>query len=185
MFERAERRRAQPLLEAMEERPDREPTPPEELTAEEIASEINQHLETYRFVGGRVERGAPPERGCWVNIVNPTRDNLPLIAEHFKIPTDFLTASLDVDETARVEIEDNATLIIVKIPYFDEKMDVLYFTIPIGIILVGNLTLTVCSKPTACRTTSTTGPPHGGRPPLHPAADPAFDPAVPAATSSS
>ena len=139
---------ARPILEALESALTTEPTPlPTELTAEEIASEISQHLEIYRFVGGRVERAPRLERGCWVNIVNPTRDNLPLIAEHFKIPTDFLTASLDLDETARVEVEENATLLIVKVPYFDEKMDVLYFTIPIGIILVGNLTLTICSKP--------------------------------------
>ena len=139
---------ARPILEALDSALISEPTPaPVELTAEEIASEIREHLEFYRFVAGRTERAPRLERGAWVNIVNPTRDNLPLIAEHFKIPTDFLTASLDVDETARVEVEDNATLIIVKVPYFDERMDVLYFTVPIGIILVGNHILTVCSKP--------------------------------------
>jgi magnesium transporter len=139
---------ARPILEALDSALIIEPTPiPQELTAEEIASEISENLEFHRFVGGRVERIPRIERGAWVNIVNPTRDNLPLIAEHFKIPTDFLTASLDVDETSRVEVEDNATLIIVKVPYFDEKMDVLYFTIPIGIILVGNHILTVCSRP--------------------------------------
>jgi magnesium transporter len=144
---------AQPILEALETALTTEPTPlPTELTAEEIASEVSEYLEFYRFIGGRVERTPRLERGCWVNIVNPTRDNLPLIAEHFKIPTDFLTAALDLDETARVEVEDNATLLIVKVPYFDEKMDVLYFTIPVGIILVGNLILTVCSKPNSVLT---------------------------------
>lgn len=139
---------ARPILEALESALTIEPTPlPTELTAEEIASELAQHLEIYRFVGGRVERAPRLEKGCWVNIINPTRDNLPLIAEHFKIPTDFLTSSLDLDETARVEVEDNATLLIVKVPYFDERMDVLYFTIPIGIILVGSNIITVCSKP--------------------------------------
>jgi magnesium transporter len=139
---------ARPILEALDSALIIEPTPaPSEMSAEEIATEIAENLEVYRFVGGRVERAPRLEKGCWVNIINPTRDNLPLIAEHFKIPTDFLTASLDLDETARVEVEDNATLIIVKTPYFDEKMDVLYFTVPIGIILVGNYILTVCSKP--------------------------------------
>jgi magnesium transporter len=139
---------AQPILEALESALTDEPTPlPTELTAEEIASEVSQYLEIHRFVGGRIERAPRLEKGCWVNIINPTRDNLALIAEHFKVPTDFLTASLDLDETARVEIEDNATLLIVKVPHFDEKMDVLYFTIPVGIILVGNLILTVCPKP--------------------------------------
>ena len=63
-------------------------------------------------------------------------------------PRDFLTASLDIDETARVEVEDGATLFIVKVPYFDESnVDVLYFTIPVGIILAGDLVLTICTKP--------------------------------------
>jgi magnesium transporter len=88
-----------------------------------------------------------PDRGCWVRIISPNKDNLPLIAEHFKVPVDFLTASLDVDETARIEVDDHATLFIVKIPYFDEKnVDVLYFTIPVGIILVDGMILTVCTR---------------------------------------
>jgi len=140
---------AQPILEALETALESEPTPlPTELTAEEIASEISEHLEIWNFVAGKVERTSRLQKGCWVNIVHPTRENLPLIAQHFKIPADFLTASLDIDETARVEVEDNATLFIVKVPYFDESnVDVLYFTIPVGIILAGDLVITICTKP--------------------------------------
>ncbi len=140
---------AQPILEALETALELEPTPaPSELTAEEIASEISEHLEIWNFTAGKVERATRIEKGCWVNIVHPTRENLPLIAQHFKIPTDFLTSSLDIDEIARVEVEEGATLFIVKVPYFDKSnVDVLYFTIPIGIILVGNVVLTVCTKP--------------------------------------
>jgi magnesium transporter len=145
---RAHTEEAAPLLVAIEEALAPEPEKLEELTPEEIANEVNQHLETYRFVAGRTERLTRPERGCWVRIVNPSRENLPLIAEHFKVPIDFLTAALDLDETARIEIDDQATLFIIKIPYYDEdsKSDVLYFTIPVGIILVGGMILTVCTR---------------------------------------
>lgn len=146
LFKQAPPEEARPLLETLDEVLDK-PTP-EEMTAEEIASEVAQHLESFRVVGGRVERLARVERDCWVNIVNPTKENLPLIAEHFKIPLDFLTASLDIDETARIEVDEGATLFIVKVPYFEEKnVDVLYFTIPIGIIVSNGLTITVCCKP--------------------------------------
>jgi magnesium transporter len=122
--------------------------PPEELSAEEIAAELRPILEVYKFNAGRVEPTQRVERGCWVNVVNPPRDSLPLIAAHFKIPLDFLTSSLDLDETARIEVEDQATLVTVRVPYFDEKnVDVLYFTLPIGFILVNGVILTVCSKP--------------------------------------
>jgi magnesium transporter len=145
IFEQAPPEEAKPLLETLEEA--LEKPEPEEMTAEEIASEVAEHLEFFRVAGGRVESIPHIERGCWVNVVDPTKENLPLIAEHFKIPLDFLTASLDIDETARIEVDEGATLFIIKVPYFDEtNVDVLYFTIPIGIILTGGLTITVCSK---------------------------------------
>jgi len=120
-----------------------------ELTAEEIASEISQEIEVYKIIDSRLERIQHIEKGCWINIVNPSKDSLPLIARHFNIPLDFLTAALDIDEIARVEIEDNATLIIVKIPYYDaESRDVMYYTIPIGIILLNGSLMTVCGRET-------------------------------------
>ena len=62
---------------------------------------------------------------------------------------DFLIASLDIDERARIEVEDDATLIILKIPVFDENnLDVLYVTLPIGIILLKDPIITVCAKET-------------------------------------
>ncbi|MBN2108475.1 MAG: hypothetical protein JW832_13705 [Deltaproteobacteria bacterium] len=119
----------------------------EELTDEEIASEISDEIEIYKTENNRFERVSRTEKGCLINIVNPSKENLPLIAQHFNIPIDFLTASLDIDETARIEIEDNCTLIIAKVPYYDEKnTDVLYFTLPIGIILVNGYIITVCEK---------------------------------------
>ena len=121
----------------------------EELTAEEIASEISQEIEVYKIIDGRIERINRIEKGCWINVVNPSKDSLPLIAQHFNIPLDFLTSSLDIDEIARVEVEDNATLIIVKVPYYDaENPDVMYYTIPIGIILFNSTLMTVCGKET-------------------------------------
>jgi Mg2+ and Co2+ transporter CorA len=145
-FRRTGQFNAQQVVEAIDEAA----VPEEKLTAEEIASEVNRHLDCYRFTNGRAEQISRPEKACWVRIVNPSKENLPLIADHFKVPVDFLTASLDVDETARVEIEDHATLFIVKIPYFDENnVDVLYFTIPVGIILTQGMIITVCTRETS------------------------------------
>lgn len=119
----------------------------EQLTEEEIASEISQEIAVYKIIDTKVEQSNRIEKGCWVNIINPSKESLPLLAQHFNIPVDFLTASLDMDEIARIEVEDNATLIIVKVPYYDEtNVDVLYFTLPIGIILVNGLIITVCAK---------------------------------------
>ena len=121
--------------------------PEEEMTAEEIAGEIQPLIQVYKLVTGKISKIDYIEKECWVNIVNPSKDDIPLLAQHFGIPNDFLTASLDIDETARVEVEDNATLIIVKVPFFDEhNPDIPYYTLPIGIILVGTLLITACAK---------------------------------------
>jgi magnesium transporter len=119
----------------------------EELTIEELAGEIRPLVKVYKLADGAVKPTDRIEKNTWVNIVNPARDDLPLIAKHFNIPFDFLTASLDVDETARIEYEDGATLIIIKVPFFDEhNPDLLYITLPIGVIMVGGVLLTVCLK---------------------------------------
>jgi magnesium transporter len=119
----------------------------EEMTSEELAGEIRPLVKVYKLVDGAVKPADRIEKNTWVNIVNPARDNLPLLARHFNIPFDFLTASLDVDETARIETEDNATLIIIKVPFFDEhNPDLIYITLPIGVIMVGGVLLTVCLK---------------------------------------
>jgi magnesium transporter len=119
----------------------------EEMTSDELAGEIRPLVKAYKLADGAIKSVDRIEKNTWVNIVNPPRDDLPLLARHFNIPFDFLTASLDVDETARIEYEDNATLIIIKVPFFDEQIpDLMYITLPIGIILVNGLLLTVCPK---------------------------------------
>ncbi|MBN2160691.1 MAG: hypothetical protein JW807_14980 [Spirochaetes bacterium] len=119
----------------------------EAMTPDEIAAEIQPLINVYGLAKGAIRKIGRIEKDCWINIVNPTRDDLPLLASYFKIPLDFLTASLDIDETARIETEDNATLIIIKIPYFDEQNpDLPYVTLPIGIIRTGGLLITVCQK---------------------------------------
>jgi magnesium transporter len=44
-------------------------------------------------------------------------------------------------------VDEGGTLFIIKVPYFDEKnVDVLYFTVPIGIIITNGITITICPK---------------------------------------
>jgi len=87
------------------------------------------------------------EKNCWINFSNPTNGELGKLSEKLNIPLDFLTDPLDVDERARIEMEDKCVLIILRIPHFDEKnLDIPYITLPIGIIFVEDLVITVCSK---------------------------------------
>lgn len=90
------------------------------------------------------------EKDCWINVTNPSKEALDFLFQRFNIPNDFLTASLDMDEISRSEVENDITLIILKTPFFDEtNLDVLYFTVPIGIILTNDLIMTICPKESA------------------------------------
>lgn len=83
-----------------------------------------------------------PENGTWVNILPPLRQQEFFdLSEELGVPLDFLTDSLDIDERARFEEENDVKLIVIKTPTennsFNES-DAYYITIPICIILTRN-----------------------------------------------
>lgn len=128
------------------------PEPPPRLTGivqadKGIPIPLSPQVAVYKTVDQHVQSCTQIEEGCWVNIINPDKEEVDSLARYLNVPADFLTASLDIDEIARIETEDEATLIILKTPFFDENnLDVLYFTMPIGIILTSDIVVTVCAK---------------------------------------
>jgi magnesium transporter len=87
------------------------------------------------------------EKGCWVNLSNPTNEETEKISRRLKIPMDFLTDPLDVDERARIEVEKKCVLIVLRIPCFEGKnVDIPFTTLPLGIIFVEDLIITICSR---------------------------------------
>jgi Mg2+ and Co2+ transporters len=104
-------------------------------------------IEIYKTRDNKLEKINKLESDCWINVTNPGKEELDFLTHRFNIPHDFLTASLDMDEISRTEIENDVTLIILKTPFFDEtNLDVLYFTVPIGIILTNGIIITICPK---------------------------------------
>jgi magnesium transporter len=87
------------------------------------------------------------EENCWINVINPENDELKKLTDQLDVvPSDFLTDPLDVDEGARIETEDGATLIVLRIPRLDENNpEIPFTTMPIGIILTNKTIITVCS----------------------------------------
>lgn len=86
-------------------------------------------------------------KASWINIEPPfEKGELESFALDHDIPLDFLTDPLDVDSRSRYEREDNALLVIVNTPILNENRrdnDSIYFTEPIGIIIVDNKIVTV------------------------------------------
>ena len=87
--------------------------------------------------------------GAWVNVLPPLKQQeFSNLSDELDIPLDFLTDSLDIDERARFDEEDNVKLIVIKTPTennsFNES-DAYYITIPICIILTHTQIVTVNS----------------------------------------
>ncbi len=83
------------------------------------------------------------EKGCWINLIKPTEEEINLVANQTGVLMDFLRYPLDDEEIPRLEIEEGQILIIMNIPIIRQK-DVMYDTLPLGIILADEYIVTVC-----------------------------------------
>ena len=99
-------------------------------------------LKIYKTIDGLISVTENFEDGVWVNLTNPTQDELETVAVELNVERDFLQAALDEEERPRIENEHGQTLIIVDIPIIDERYG--YSTIPLAMIVVKGAIITVC-----------------------------------------
>jgi len=100
-------------------------------------------IKIFETFGGYVEINEP-RKGCWVNITHPTAEEIKKLTVDFRLPRDIITDILDQDERPRIEFEDDWTLIIMRIPVEATNNGVPFQTIPLGIFITENFTLTLC-----------------------------------------
>ncbi len=87
------------------------------------------------------------EKGCWVHLQNPTREEIDGLNARFALDPTYIQAALDEEESARIERDGDQTLIIVDIPYVEtEGNGYSYTTIPLGIIMVDDVIITVSTR---------------------------------------
>lgn len=87
------------------------------------------------------------EANTWINLVNPTLEEIEQIEIKTNIPKNLLEKMLDTEELPRIEAEEDSTLVVVDVPYIrDHKMKNKYSTLPLGIILNKNYLVTICTK---------------------------------------
>ncbi|APH14297.1 magnesium transporter CorA family protein [Clostridium botulinum] len=87
------------------------------------------------------------EPGTWINIVAPSEQELIFVSKKTGVTLDFLKASLDEEETSRIDIEDNNMIVILDIPFTEmEDNSLTYDTYPLAIINTPNNIITVCLK---------------------------------------
>ena len=90
-----------------------------------------------------------PTKDCWICMTKPSEEELEAVQKLYDIDPDDLAAALDEEETSRIDVEDNYTLILVDIPTVEIRNDKnRYVTIPLGVILLKDAIITVCLEDT-------------------------------------
>ncbi len=90
------------------------------------------------------------QEGCWVNLTNPTKEELDMVEEALHLEPTFLRAALDEEESSRIDMEDGQTLIIIDLPAVEQnEAAMVYYTIPLGIIVAEKHIVTVGLKETS------------------------------------
>ena len=105
-------------------------------------------LKIYKTVDGSLNVIETYELGSWINLVNPTEQEIEAVCENTGADISFVKAALDEEETSRVDVEDNnQTLVIVDVPVAEKDgTAVMYSTLPFGIVVLSDYLITVCLR---------------------------------------
>lgn len=103
-------------------------------------------ISMYKTQGDKLELMQSFETGTWINVENPTLEELDYLSKNFKIAVEDLRAALDEEERAHITTEDNYTIIIVDLPIKDEEGIHEYVTIPMEIVISEQFIMTICLK---------------------------------------
>lgn len=91
------------------------------------------------------------EKGCWINLVNPSVQEINTICNSIGANEEFVRYALDQEERARIDAEDDQTLILVDLPVVEKDEEGIggFSTIPLGMIVVRDeFFITVCTQET-------------------------------------
>ena len=85
------------------------------------------------------------EKDCWINVVNPTKEDVNTLTSHFNTPDYFIEDLSDTEERSRVDRDEGSLLTIIRVPnrIIDEDNDSIYTTGPIGIMVKDDIFITV------------------------------------------
>lgn len=107
-------------------------------------------MDIYKTNNGIISKLEKIEIDSWINLINPGEEELNNISKKYSLDIDDLKAALDTEESARIEVEDNYTLVLIDIPVTEERLEKKEFTtIPLGVIFNDEVIITVCTENTS------------------------------------
>lgn len=84
------------------------------------------------------------EKGAWIQLSNPTNEELGRVCSLCGVPHDFMMSALDDEERSRLEFDDNSLLVVANTPL--QLSDNNFDTRPLGIIITIDYFITVCRE---------------------------------------
>lgn len=100
-------------------------------------------LTIYKTTERGLEQLETMVNGAWVKVVEPTPDEIQQLL-NWGVDQEYINYSLDLDEMPRMERDDEYTFILIRIPHRQPESDIPYITIPLGILIKGNMVVTIC-----------------------------------------
>lgn len=85
------------------------------------------------------------ENGAWINLVSPDEKEISYVSENLNIPVEHIKAALDEEERARIEVDEDCTVVLIDTPIPSNKSQEggVYYTVPLGIIITDKNIITV------------------------------------------
>ena len=105
----------------------------------------------YKSAGSSIREVEEYEEGAWINLINPTEEEIYMASRFAEAELVFIKAALDDEETSRIETEEEQTLIIVDVPMADKEEDgtVVFSTLQLGVVMTKKGIITVALKETS------------------------------------
>lgn len=86
---------------------------------------------------GKLNKTNEIEKGVWINMINPTEDEITRVCQETNVERSFIKYPLDFEERSRIDIEESNILTVIDLPYLEEsKPSKLFNTMPLGMIVV-------------------------------------------------
>ena len=82
--------------------------------------------------------------GAWINVINPSGEELEKVAGWIDWDVDVLKSSLDIDERSRIEQEGKNFMVIINLPLLDDEGQ--FDTLPCSMIFTPKNIVTLCSR---------------------------------------
>jgi len=104
-------------------------------------------MEIFKKSGGKVRKIEKSQKGDFIRLIDPTQEEIERVIELTNVDEDFILDPLDEEERARVEIDEDYILIILKPPIkMQQDSHVPYKTSSVGIIITPEHTVVVSKR---------------------------------------